>query len=246
MDSPWVAPSRIKYAVRALIMRILIIEDDERLTNLMVRMLAREHAVVDVAHDGETGLELALRGNYDVAVIDWMLPGRDGPSICRAVRASRLPTALLMLTARGQVEDRVVGLDAGADDYLGKPFAFEELLARLRALSRRFDLSPGIDAELRWNDLVLDLRAHRARRGDRPLDLTATEWNLLEFLMRHPNQALSRQQILDYVWSDEREVQPSAVDVYISYLRAKINAPKESDPIQTVRGIGYRLAARPS
>lgn len=227
-------------------MRVLIIEDDERLTNLMARVLVREHVAVEVAHDGELGLELALRGHYDVAVVDWMLPGRDGPSICRAIRAARRPTALLMLTARDQVEDRVAGLDAGADDYLGKPFAFEELLARLRALSRRFDLAPGAESELRADDIVLDLRAHRARRASRALDLTATEWNLLEFLMRHPNQALSRQQILDYVWSDEREVLPSAVDVYISYLRAKLNAPKEPDPIQTVRGIGYRLATHSS
>jgi two-component system OmpR family response regulator len=225
-------------------MRVLIIEDDERLVALMVRVLTREHMVVDVAYDGETGLDLVLRGTYDVAIVDWMLPSRDGPAICRAVRAARLPTALLMLTARGQVEDRVAGLDAGADDYLGKPFAFEELLARLRALSRRFDLAPGNGFELRSGDIVLDLRAHRARRGSRPLELTATEWNLLEFLMRHPNQALSRQQILDYVWADDQDVQPNVVDVYISYLRAKLNAPGEPDPIQTLRGVGYRFATR--
>ncbi|MBX6770312.1 MAG: response regulator transcription factor [Chloroflexi bacterium] len=225
-------------------MRVLIIEDDERLVALIVRVLTREHMAVDVAYDGETGLDLILRGTYDVAIVDWMLPGRDGPAICRAVRAARLPTALLMLTARGQVEDRVAGLDAGADDYLGKPFAFEELLARLRALSRRFDLASGNGTELRVGDIVLDLRAHRARRGCRPLELTATEWNLLEFLMRHPNQALSRQQILDYVWADDHDVQPNVVDVYISYLRAKLNAMGEPDPIQTVRGLGYRFATR--
>ena len=223
-------------------MRILLIEDDERLTRLMVRVLAREHAVVDVANDGETGLDLALRGVYEVAVIDWMLPGRDGPSICRGIRAARLPTALLMLTARGQLEDRVSGLDAGADDYLIKPFAFEELLARIRALSRRFTVGEGDGSELRSGDVVLDLRGHTARRGDRALDLTATEWNLLEYLMRHPGQALSRQQILDYVWSDERDVLPNMVDVYISYLRGKLNLPGQFDPIQTVRGVGYRLA----
>ena len=223
-------------------MRILLIEDDERLTRLMVRVLAREHAVVDVANDGETGLDLALRGVYEVAVIDWMLPGRDGPSICRGIRAARLPTALLMLTARGQLEDRVSGLDAGADDYLIKPFAFEELLARIRALSRRFTVGEGDGSELRSGDVVLDLRGHTARRCDRALDLPATEWNLLEYLMRHPGQALSRQQILDYVWSDERDVLPNMVDVYISYLRGKLNLPGQFDPIQTVRGVGYRLA----
>jgi two-component system OmpR family response regulator len=226
-------------------MRLLIVEDDVRLTQLMVRVLAREHALVDVAHDGDTGLELAMRGTYDVAIVDWMLPKRDGPSICRAVRAARLRTALLMLTARDQLEDRVTGLDAGADDYLAKPFAFEELLARIRALSRRFDLTASDGSELRWGDVVLDLRAHTARRGTRPLDLTATEWNLLELLLRHPNQALNRQQILDYAWSDERDVLQSLVDVYISYLRAKLSVNGESDPIQTVRGVGYRLAAAP-
>lgn len=226
-------------------MRILIIEDDERLTRLMVRVLSREHAVVDVANDGDTGLDLALRGVYDVAVIDWMLPGRDGPAICRAIRAARLTTALLLLTARGQLEDRVAGLDAGADDYLVKPFAFEELLARIRALSRRFAIVDGDRSELRWGDVVLDLRGHTARRGERALDLTATEWNLLEFFMRHPGQALNRQQILDYVWSDDREVLPNMVDVYVSYLRNKLNAPGQVDPIQTVRGVGYRLAESP-
>jgi DNA-binding response OmpR family regulator len=226
-------------------MRILIIEDDARLTGLMVRVLAREHAVVDVAHDGETGLDLALRGTYDVAIVDWMLPKRDGPAICRALRAARSRTALLMLTARDQLEDRVTGLDAGADDYLAKPFAFEELLARIRALSRRFDPEAGDGAELRSGDIVLDLRAHVARRGARSLDLTATEWNLLEFLLRHPGQVLNRQQILDYVWSDDRDVLPNMVDVYVSYVRAKLNGTGQPDPIQTVRGVGYRLVAVP-
>jgi two-component system OmpR family response regulator len=222
-------------------MRILLVEDDQRLTRLIARVLEEERHVVDVAHDGDTGLELALRGIYDVAIIDWMLPGRDGPAICRAMRAARLATAILMLTARGQIEDRVAGLDSGADDYLVKPFAFEELLARLRALGRRFTVGASDPWELRCGELVLDLRAHSARRGQHTLDLTATEWNLLECLMRHPGQTLTRQQILDYVWSYERDVQPTMVDVYISYLRRKLNAPGRPDPIQTVRGVGYRL-----
>jgi DNA-binding response OmpR family regulator len=198
---------------------------------------------VDLAHNGEVGLDLGLRGVYDIAIIDWMLPGRDGPAICRALRAARLPTALLLLTARGQVEDRVVGLDSGADDYLTKPFAFEELLARVRALSRRF-LPPGsTSGELRAGELVLDLRAHVARRGAQVLDLTATEWNLLECLLRHPGQTLTRQQILDYVWSYDSTVQITMVDVYISYLRRKLSLPGRRDPIETVRGVGYRLEA---
>mgnify|MGYP001085751313 CR=1 FL=1 len=222
-------------------MHVLIIEDDQRMARLLAEELDAERITADVAHDGDTGLALVLRGVYDVAIIDWMLPGRDGPSICRAIRAERLPTAILMLTARTQVEDRVAGLESGADDYLIKPFAFAELLARVRALGRRFNSDTSSSDELRQGDLVLDLRSHTARRGDQRLDLTATEWRLLEFLLRHPGQALSRQQILDYVWSYDQEVQPSLVDVYISYLRRKLSLPHRRDPIQTVRGVGYRL-----
>jgi two-component system OmpR family response regulator len=220
--------------------RILIVEDDKRLARLIERVLRDERHSVDVAHDGESGLDLLLQGTYDVAIIDWMLPGRDGPSICRAVRAARLPTALLLLTARGQIEDKVLGFESGADDYLVKPFAFEELLARIRALGRRFSTNLGND-ELRAGALVLDLRTYTARRGERRLDLTPTEWRLLEYLLRNAGQTLTRQQILDYVWSFEHDVQPQMVDVYISYLRRKLNAPGEPDPIVTVRGIGYRL-----
>lgn len=225
------------------IMRVLLVEDDQRLARLIVRVLQEDRYEVDVAYDGESGVELALRGLYDVAILDWMLPGRDGPAICRAIRAVRLKTAVLLLTARDQVEDRVAGLDSGADDYLAKPFAFEELLARVRALGRRFIIAAGDGTELRQGDLVLDLRLHRARRGAQPLDLTPTEWNLLEYFLRNPGQALSRQQILDYVWSYERDVQLSLVDVYISYLRRKLAQPGQRDPIQTVRGVGYRLEA---
>jgi two-component system, OmpR family, response regulator len=224
-------------------MRILIIEDDQRLARLIARVLEEEHHQVELAHHGEAGLNLALLGGYDVAIIDWMLPGRDGPSICRAIRAARLPTALLLLTARGQLEDKVAGFDSGADDYLVKPFAFEELLARVRALGRRFMPPGGDPGELRAGPIVIDLRGHVARRGARTLDLTPTEWNLLEYLLRNAGQTLSRQQILDYVWAYEHDVQPQMVDVYISYLRRKLNAPGEGDPIVTVRGFGYRLEA---
>lgn len=225
-------------------MRLLLIEDDVRLAKLIAKVLQEDAVDVDLAPDGETGLDLALRGTYDVAIIDWMLPGRDGPSVCRAIRAAHLTTATLLLTARGQIEDRVAGLDSGADDYMVKPFAFEELLARVRALSRRFSVA-GSDAwELRQGDLVLDRRSHSARRGDHPLELTATEWNLLECLMRHPGQTLTREQILDYVWSYETGVQPSLVDVYVSYVRRKLKRPGRPDPIHTVRGIGYRLEAQ--
>lgn len=222
-------------------MRVLVIEDDERLARLMARVLGEEHFTVDVAHDGDSGLEMALSGGYAVAIVDWMLPGRDGPSICRAIRSARLPVALLMLTARGEVEDRVLGLDSGADDYLVKPFAFEELLARVRALSRRFTHVAGNGSEMRSGDLVLDLQAHTARHADRSLDLTPTEWNLLECLIRHPGQTLSRQQILDCVWPYDSDVLPTIVDVYISYLRRKLDLSGRANPLETVRGIGYRL-----
>jgi len=221
-------------------MRILLIEDDRKLTRLIERVLVEEHHAVDVAHDGASGLELGLRGIYDVAIVDWMLPERDGPSVCRALRAAGVATALLMLTARGQVEDRVEGLDSGADDYLTKPFAFEELLARVRALGRRSQPAQAASGELRSGQVVLDLRAHTARRGGASLDLTATEWTLLECFIRNANQTLSRQQLLDYVWSYESDVQPTLVDVYVSYLRRKLALPGRRDPIQTVRGIGYR------
>jgi len=207
----------------------------------MKRVLEEERFQVDVAFSGDEGLEIALPGIYDLAVIDWMLPERDGPSICRSIRDAHLRTATLILTARTQVEDRVIGLNSGADDYLIKPFAFEELLARLRALARRLTPLSGDWSELRHGDIVLDLRAHIALRAERPLNLTFNEWNLLEFLMRNPGQTLTRLQILDYVWSYETDVQPTIVDVYVSYLRRKLNLPGQHDPIQTVRGIGYRL-----
>jgi two-component system, OmpR family, response regulator len=222
-------------------MRILVIEDDKRLAGLIRKVLESEHFTVDEAHDGDLGLEIAMRGVHDAAIIDWMLPGRDGPAVCRAIRAARLPLAILMLTARSQVEDRVVGLYSGADDYLTKPFSFEELIARLHALGRRTSREAAGSLELRAGQIVLDLHSFTARRGDHPLDLTRTEWSLLEYLMRHPGQALTRGQILDYVWSYENEVKTTLVDVYVSYLRNKLGFPGMKDPIETVRGIGYRL-----
>jgi len=222
-------------------MRVLLIEDDKRLSVLIRKVLEAEHFSVDVAYDGDEGVEIALRGAHDVAIVDWMLPGRDGPTICQAIRAARIPTAILMLTSRTQVEDRVAGLYSGADDYLGKPFSFDELIARVHALGRRFNDTVSNAWELRVGSLVLDTHTHTARRADKVLDLTKTEWSLLECLMRHPGQVLSREFILDYVWSYENNVQPSMVDVYISYLRNKIRLPDCKDPIQTRRGLGYAL-----
>ncbi len=223
-------------------MRVLIIEDDQQLATLVARALKREGITVDLAHDGQTGLEMALGGAYDVAVVDWMLPGRDGPAICLAVRRARRPLPILMLTARGQVEDRVQGLDSGADDYLVKPFAIEELLARLRALSRRYDIASPDGAELRCGDLRMNLIERRVYRGDAPIDLTLTEWELLEYLMRNCDRSLSREQIFSRVWAMDSDAQLKMVDIYISYLRRKLKtAAGLPDPIETVRGVGYRL-----
>ncbi|NTW42952.1 MAG: response regulator transcription factor [Anaerolineaceae bacterium] len=166
-------------------MRVLLIEDDKRLARLIGTVLEEENIAFDIVHDGDTGLELALRGIHDVVIIDWMLPGRDGPSICRAIRAARLPVALLLLTARSQVEDRVSGLDSGADDYLVKPFAFDELLARIRALGRRFSPISGDASEIRVGHLVMDMKAHSLRRNDQVIELSKTEWDLLEYILRH-------------------------------------------------------------
>jgi len=224
-------------------MRILLIEDDKRLSVLIRKVLEAEHFSVDVAYDGDEGVEIALRGAHDVAIVDWMLPGRDGPAICQSIRAAHIPTAILMLTSRTQVEDRVAGLYSGADDYLGKPFSFDELIARVHTLGRRFSTDATNAWELRVGSIVLDTRTHTARRADKILDLTKTEWTLLECLMRHPGQVLSREFILDYVWSYENNVQPSMVDVYISYLRNKLRMSECKDPIQTRRGLGYALDA---
>lgn len=226
-------------------MRILLIEDDERLAQLIVRQLQREQHSIEVTHDGDAGLELALRGAYDALIMDWMLPRRDGPSVCYAVRAAKLNMPILMLTARGEVEDRVAGLDSGADDYLTKPFAFQELLARVRAMNRRIVAVNGDVDELHCADVVMDLRAHTAMRGPTNLNLTLTEWNLLEYLMHHQGQTLTRQQILDAVWSYERDVQPKMVDIYISYLRRILNANNQPDLIQAIRGVGYKLTSVP-
>lgn len=222
-------------------MKILLIEDDKRLSKLIKQVLEDENYSVDTEFDGDCGLEVALRAVHDLIIVDWMLPGRDGPSICRKIRSSKMNVPILMLTARGQIEDRVTGLESGADDYLIKPFDFDELIARIRALSRRY--SPGsVDPdELRIGSIVMDVKAHSVRRANTPVDLTKKEWDLLETFLRHPNQTLSRPMILDSVWSSETSVQPEMVDIYVSYLRQKITVTGMKDPIQTVRGFGYKL-----
>jgi two-component system, OmpR family, response regulator len=222
-------------------MKILLIEDDKRLAKLVKGVLEDEKYSVDVENNGDVGYEVGLRNTHDLVIIDWMLPGRDGPSICRGLRAAGSAVPILMLTARSQVEDRVAGLESGADDYLVKPFDFNELIARIRALSRRYTPGRADSAELRVGTIVMDLNSHSTRRGDLPIELTKREWDMLEFFLRHPNQTLSRAEILDYAWSYDTQVRPDLVDVYISYLRQKLTISGRKDPIQTVRGFGYML-----
>jgi two-component system, OmpR family, response regulator len=222
-------------------MKILLIEDEKRLAKLVKGVLEDEKYTVDVENNGEVGYEVGLRNTHDLVIIDWMLPGRDGPSICRGLRAAGLAVPILMLTARSQVEDRVAGLESGADDYLVKPFDFNELIARIHALSRRYTPGRVDSAELRVGTIVMDLNAHTVRRSDLPIELTKREWDMLEFFLRHPNQTLSRAEILDYAWSYDTQVRPDLVDVYVSYLRQKLTISGRKDPIQTVRGFGYML-----
>lgn len=224
-------------------MHILVVEDEKRLAYLLRRVLVEERHTVDVAYDGPGGLDLALSDSYDAVTLDLMLPGMDGLEICRQMRAERIMTPVLMLTARGAVEDRVTGLNVGADDYLTKPFAMEEFLARVNALLRRRDLRFDEMLQLSVGDLTLDLVRHEARRSGRVIELTAKEFALLEYLMRHPGQALTRTQIVDAVWRYDMEALSNVVDIYIHYLRDKIDKHFQHSLIKTVRGVGYKLEA---
>ena len=218
--------------------RILVIEDEERIASFLLRGLTYEGYRVDLAGDGPTGLGLARENPPDLVVLDWMLPGIDGLEVCRRLRAgSQVP--ILILTAKDTVEDRVHGLDAGADDYVVKPFAFAELLARIRALLRR--TGPGEPETLRFADLVLDTGTHRARRGERVIDLTAKEYDLLEIFMRHPRQVLTREIIYDRVWGYDFGGESNIIEVYVRYLRQKIETEGETKLLHTVRGVGYVL-----
>ncbi len=221
-------------------MHILIVDDEERLCRLLRRALEAQRHVVDVAADGQTGLAAAQGGAYDLLILDLGLPDLDGIAVCRRLRADRVGTPILMLTARDEIEDRVSGLDAGADDYLGKPFALTELLARVRALGRRPRDEPA-EPELRLDDLTLDTVGHRVWRGGRPIALSVKEFVLLEFLLRHAGQVLTRQQIVDHVWRYDFAGLDTIVDTYIHYLREKIDAGADRPLVHTVRGVGYVL-----
>jgi DNA-binding response OmpR family regulator len=221
-------------------MHILVVEDEQRLARLLQRVLTEERHTVDVAYAGNDGLGLALTGSYDLLILDLMLPDMDGIAVTRELRAQKVATPVLMLTARGAVEDRVAGLNAGADDYLVKPFAMAELLARVAALLRRRG-APDTTNALQVGDLTLDLLRHEGRRGGRVIELTAKEFALLEYLMRNPGHVMTRTQIIDHVWRYDVDAISNVVDIYIHYLRDKIDKGFATPLIKTVRGVGYKI-----
>jgi two-component system OmpR family response regulator len=220
-------------------MRVLVAEDETRMAALLRRGLEEEGYSVDVSVDGAEAVWMATENDYDVIVLDVMLPGMDGFEVCRRLRAQERWAPVLMLTARVAVEDRVRGLDAGSDDYLTKPFSFAELVARLRALIRRG--SHERPALLEVGDLRLDPARRQAWRGETELDLTAKEFALLEFFLRHPGEALSRTRLLEHVWDFAFDGTSNVVDQYVAYLRRKIDRPFGREDLETLRGSGYRL-----
>ena len=221
-------------------MRILIVEDEAGVAGFVEQGLTEAGYAVDVARDGSEGLEYALGFEYDVMVLDIMLPKMNGLDLLHEIRDKRVKAPVLLLTARDGVDDRVKGLDVGADDYLVKPFAFPELLARIRALLRRPPLQSG--NLLSMNDLEMDVTQREVRRAGKKIELSPREFSLLELLLRHPNQVLTRTQIVEHVWNFDFYGDTNVVDVYIGYLRRKIDSGFVPPLIQTVRGVGYRLS----
>ncbi len=219
--------------------RVLLVEDEAKLARLVARGLTERGGVVEIVGTGDDAIDSATSGQYDVILLDVRLPDVDGFHVCRRLRAERVWTPILMLTARTAVVDRIAGLDSGADDYLGKPFAFEELLARMRALARRGPVARA--TVITVGDLRLDPAARRVWRGDHEVELSAREFALLEAFMRRPEQVLSRDQLLDRAWGVTHDVGSNVVDVYIRYLREKIDRPFGMSSVETVRGLGYRL-----
>jgi two-component system, OmpR family, response regulator len=218
-------------------MRVLVVEDEAKLAGLLIRGLRRQGMGADVAYDGEQAVVLATATTYDVILLDVMLPGVDGFEVCRRLRAQSVWSPTLMLTARDAVEDRVCGLDSGADDYLAKPFSFDELFARIRALTRRG--APRRPTILEVGELRLDPAGHRVWRRGAEVSLTAREFALLEVFMHHPGEVLSRFELLEHVWDGTYENRSNVIEVYVGYLREKL----DRDTIETVRGAGYRLRA---
>jgi DNA-binding response OmpR family regulator len=224
--------------------RVLVVEDDPTISRFVVRGLREEHYRVDLAEDGLTAERLAGDETYDVIVLDLLLPGLDGMTLCRRLRQQGIDAPVLMLTARDAVHDRIEGLDAGADDYLVKPFAFDELLARLRALTRR-GRTRHLDTSLTCGPIVLNSATHLVTANGQPVDLSATEYRLLEHLLRHAETIVSRDQLAEHVWGGEYDPFSNVADVYIGYLRRKLRAAGVAEPlIHTIRGLGYMLKVR--
>ncbi len=222
-------------------MRILVIEDNHRLNSSLQMNLAHEGYSVDTAFDGQEGQDVAELAPYDLIILDILLPKKDGLEVCRELRRRRIHTPILLLTARDSVDDRVQGLDSGADDYLVKPFAMRELLARLRALLRRNH--PHTSGRLEMGDLVVDPITHTVEREGRSIDLTPKEFALLEYFMYHPNQVVTREMIEQHIWNYDFECSSNVIDVYVRRLRRKVDDPFEVKLLTTIRGIGYQLAS---
>lgn len=222
-------------------MRLLVVEDEKKIALAVQKGLERQGYKVDAVFDGQDGYDYALTGMYDAIVLDWMLPKKDGPTICSLLREKHIKTPILMLTAKSQVHEKVTGFQHGADDYLAKPFAFEELIARIKALLRR--PQNYTEETLHIDDLEIHLEKHSVSREETPITLSATEFMLLEYLARNKNKVLSKDQIIENVWDYDSDVLPNTVEVYIGYLRNKVDKPfPEKKPlIQTVRGFGYKI-----
>ncbi len=220
-------------------MRILVIEDEKKVAGFLKNGLKEEGYAVDDAFDGQAGFDMAIENEYDMIILDLMLPGLDGITLCKKLREQGNNTPILMLTAREAVKDRVIGLDAGADDYMTKPFAFEELLARVRVILRKRPVTQELKLEI--GDLVLDLITHKVKRGGDEIELTTKEYALLEFLMRNAGNIVTRTMIAEHVWDINFETFTNVIDVYINYLRNKIDRDHDEKLIHTVRGRGYVL-----
>ncbi len=225
-------------------MKLLVVEDEQRIAQYLKKGLEAKSYVVDVAHDGEAGLDLALAEQYDAIILDWMLPKLNGIEVCQRLRQEGNHTPILLLTARDEVTERVEGLEAGADDYLPKPFAFIELLARIRAITRRPQQTS--ETVLKEDSLVLDPTSLQVTRAGESLSLSKKEFSLLEFLMRNKNQVFTAESLTERVWEYDSSVLPNTAQVFIGYLRKKIDLafPKESQLIKTIRGFGYTLGGK--
>lgn len=220
-------------------MRILIIEDEKKVATFIKKGLEEEFYAVDIALNGKEGFELAAKGEYDLIVLDVMLPFMDGITITRELRNKKITTPILLLTVKETIQDKVMGLDSGADDYLTKPFAFEELLARIRALLRRKEQNKSTTIKI--GDLILDLQSHNVRINDKEIILTPKEYSILEYLMRNKNRVVSRTKLVEHVYDYHFDTETNIIDVYINKLRSKINYDSSKPLIQTIRGAGYMM-----